>query len=106
MEALPGFEPAAAASPSGAQGRKASPAVGPGGMPRRGVDHPGRSVAPEATQEAAPGLQLLPLPAELFTRAAALVAKRAAKGGATTAELEAIIARGTAQAARLAAAPG
>jgi hypothetical protein len=37
------------------------------------------------------------VPANLFTRAAALCAKRAARGGATAAQVEAILARGVAQ---------
>ncbi len=105
-EALPGFEPARGSSSGVAYGRNPSPVVGSGGVESHAVERPGPSIAPRPPQEAAPGLQLLPVPVGLFTRAAALVAKRAAKGGATTAELEAIIARGTAQAARLAEAAG
>jgi hypothetical protein len=46
---------------------------------------------------------LLPPPANLFTRAAALAAKRAARAGASTAVVEAILARGLAQERALAA---
>ncbi|MFY3742449.1 hypothetical protein ACOQFB_00955 [Anaeromyxobacter sp. Red801] len=59
------------------------------------------SDASDATLRAAPGLQLPPIPVDLFTRAAAICARRAAVGGATVDELEALIARGAAQAARL-----
>jgi hypothetical protein len=47
---------------------------------------------------AAGGLRgLPPVPVDLFTRAAAIVARRAAKGGASTDDVEAVLARGLAQ---------
>jgi hypothetical protein len=60
------------------------------------------SGASEPILTAAPARQLPPVPADLFTRAAAaVVALRAARGGATSDEIEGIVARGAAQAARV-----
>ena len=59
-------------------------------------------MAATSSQDAPGAPPTLPSPpAKIFTRAAALCAKRVAGTGATTDELEAIIARGAAQAARL-----
>lgn len=46
-------------------------------------------------------LQLPTVSADIFTRAAAIVAKRAAQDGASTDDVEVIVARGAAQAAAL-----
>jgi hypothetical protein len=62
------------------------------------TDRPGAS---KPIPIAAPALQLPPVPADLFTRAAAVVAQRAARGSASLDEIEGIVARGAAQAARL-----
>jgi hypothetical protein len=64
--------------------------------------HPDGSGASDRTLRAAPGLQNLPaVPIDLFTRAAAIVAERAARGGATRDDVEAVLARGVVQAAAL-----
>jgi hypothetical protein len=65
--------------------------------------HAEASGASDRTLRAAPGLQDLPaVPIDLFTRAAAIVAKRAARGGASSSDVEAVLARGLAQARALA----
>lgn len=97
----PGLEPSENGS---AHGRGEFTGAHPAGFTDAGSGprlHPDGSDAPRPTLRAAPGLQLPPVPADLFARAAAICAKRAAVGGATLDELEALIARGAAQAARL-----
>ena len=65
-----------------------------------GVDlHADPSRASNPMLRAAPGLQDLPaVPINLFTRAAAIVAKRAARAGAPRDDVEGILARGLAHA--------
>jgi hypothetical protein len=68
-------------------------------QPADGRLHGGGSGAPDRTLRAAGGLRDLPaIPIDLFTRAAAIVAERAARGSATQDDVEAILARGLAQA--------
>ena len=74
-------------------------------------DDEGERGAPDCTKctkdrgaglRSAPGERTLPAPtADLLTRAAAICAGRGVREGATTAEIEAILSRGLAQAAAL-----